>query len=706
MHSDSTISTKTTKVVYGEEGCEAIDIPPENVEEPNAERNSPKEKSTLTVKRSLKSRSMDSGMKRSLAKQEMAKRMAMGWILLNAACPKCTMPLMADTQGENEMCVSCHTSEMEEKNPAGTESAKPSKRERSDPGGDESTLEEAELSVRNKKDSDGATKDIDIVTSDSSISVAKQSIEIPTNEDDDGKSRARAMWSTMTKTRTSRKLVPPRHDPPAVQGHTVRRKEAQDCEQSTIHTQRQPSKKASLWLSAGVLASSFLMGQSTNDQEEKADPVEVKQIKKNSTPRADPDASMSNVLRNKVFGGEKKVGSSPLDVLSDNRKNRGGVKLDPDGPKEEEEEASLGSKDGTSEESSVAVSEVELEPSDDTEDEAVESTLMKSRGPSPEDVASMFSSRGAKSETSSELSESTGDIQIVRMPNSATSTVELKHTPTGTDESEILSLAIPPGFDINNQDALRQLLAAAKKGMPLTVKTSLDEIEEETHIGRAASPGMSEARLPMNSPLSPENQERRRSRTFGSRSQRLATINNSKKTTKKSEESSALMSENGTKVSEISQESRSLSSLRQNKSLGVSTATGDSYTTPILISSPQSRELKSRNYQLATSSTGSQPETIIVLDDVIEDEDAYDFAPKQETEISDHASVTSEAIDALLLRIEETQTQLALAGDEEDSLEKREKLARLLEQLSAAAAAVEEMDPDCTSQADTTSIVS
>ena len=55
-------------------------------------------------------------------------------------------------------------------------------------------------------------------------------------------------------------------------------------------------------------------------------------------------------------------------------------------------------------------------------------------------------------------------------------------------------------------------------------------------------------------------------------------------------------------------------------------------------------------------------------------------------------SVTSEAIDQLLARIEDTQVELVAAEKEEDGIQKQERLKELLNRLSIAAAAIQELD--------------
>lgn len=55
-------------------------------------------------------------------------------------------------------------------------------------------------------------------------------------------------------------------------------------------------------------------------------------------------------------------------------------------------------------------------------------------------------------------------------------------------------------------------------------------------------------------------------------------------------------------------------------------------------------------------------------------------------------SVTSEAIDHLLARIEDTQVELVAAEKEEDGIHKQERLKELLERLSVAAATIQELD--------------
>lgn len=45
--------------------------------------------------------------KRAIYSKEIGKRMLLGWILVDASCPKCIMPLMMDDLGNNDICVVC-----------------------------------------------------------------------------------------------------------------------------------------------------------------------------------------------------------------------------------------------------------------------------------------------------------------------------------------------------------------------------------------------------------------------------------------------------------------------------------------------------------------------------------------------------------------------------------------------------------------------
>eukprot|EP00537_Pseudo-nitzschia_pungens_P002223 CAMPEP_0172363502 /NCGR_PEP_ID=MMETSP1060-20121228/6846_1 /TAXON_ID=37318 /ORGANISM="Pseudo-nitzschia pungens, Strain cf. cingulata" /LENGTH=1179 /DNA_ID=CAMNT_0013086253 /DNA_START=103 /DNA_END=3642 /DNA_ORIENTATION=- len=45
--------------------------------------------------------------KRAIYSKEIGKRMLLGWILIDASCPKCIMPLMMDDHGNTDLCVVC-----------------------------------------------------------------------------------------------------------------------------------------------------------------------------------------------------------------------------------------------------------------------------------------------------------------------------------------------------------------------------------------------------------------------------------------------------------------------------------------------------------------------------------------------------------------------------------------------------------------------
>eukprot|EP00522_Entomoneis_paludosa_P012336 CAMPEP_0172453996 /NCGR_PEP_ID=MMETSP1065-20121228/11110_1 /TAXON_ID=265537 /ORGANISM="Amphiprora paludosa, Strain CCMP125" /LENGTH=1418 /DNA_ID=CAMNT_0013206253 /DNA_START=72 /DNA_END=4328 /DNA_ORIENTATION=- len=619
--------------------------------------------------------------KRQVVSKAVEERMAQGWILLNAACDECAMPLMADTSGANEICVYCGRTEEPTKDV-------------------EEQEEEMEKRTAVDPDTDSPGEEEAIADEIPQSQTDRTSILIPSRGKGTKNSRARAMWSTMSKNRIGRGRNPDeqaasKSDPPAVQGHTLRRRNARDCEHSQI-MHRHPHT---------ALGNDSLSSRK-KDPSDGSDEIDGHKQPEDPVSSEGATAAALSTEEN----SEETHSDGELVVGSNGRK-------DP----EEGQSLSFSSMDGDKENAS---------------DPLLKNDKSKLRKP-----------------TCVITQDVDGQFDFVDLPDSPLSTVAVKHTPAGAEESEEFTLAIPPGFDINNKVALGQLIAAAKNGMPLNVETDFED-ERGQRIERVESPGMSAALVPLRedwnaSKKSPpgkfeysSDQARTKTRVTPevmglSNRSRLSSKSGqiTAQTTRSSKSKSLSVTSSQTPVSGLSldthhseehdnrivlQEAESVHSPCSNdidvsvhdhvevsrahsnassfidvstlsKTSGVSE--GSSYVTPIIITSESSRERKERrkkNYTVSTEASSASPETIIILEDEAEEED--NFAAKEENSV--HESVTSEAIDALLNRIEETQAQLAAAGDEEDSIEKREKLAELLDRLSAAAAAVEELDDD------------
>ena len=60
-----------------------------------------------TANRTVQQLQEDFESKRNMVSKEIGRRMIQGWTLLDASCPHCVMPLMADTEGNGEICVLC-----------------------------------------------------------------------------------------------------------------------------------------------------------------------------------------------------------------------------------------------------------------------------------------------------------------------------------------------------------------------------------------------------------------------------------------------------------------------------------------------------------------------------------------------------------------------------------------------------------------------
>jgi len=551
--------------------------------------------------------------KKKVASNVIESKMSEGWIVLNSPCPTCAMPLMVDASGQNETCAYCSLSSAREEDTHDIP-----KQQSVDPEAPSSyesmtmatfaTPHEAVEEPPNKpvEDPAPATK-----------------VKSETN-----RNNVRGMWSAISKrrmTRVAREHTSKQNDPPAVQGYTLRRRNAKDCDQSVAVVQKSPSQPEHI---------------SETSQEQ--DPVD-------NTNKQDPLASSEELIEQKriLYPSENlDEQSSGLDapIESDNFSRQKAL---------------------------------------DVDDAPIESDTIsrpKTRGPSPESLG--VDSIAARSTIAVDARVENGSNFHLPSPLSAAA---VKHAP---EEAKKFTLGIPQGFDVYNEEAVRNLIAVAQNDVSLSVDTDVDTEEEAHHAGGVASPGMSEVAIPAHysvkrAPnLTPEGIGR-----FGFSRKAMFSSNNPPK----SDLPSSAWHDSQVD-SHLSQDGM-VSKAADRSEVSV----GSSYVTPIVITSQSSRERRElkKNYQVQSGSRSSaSPETIIILE-----EDELSRVAGDST--TGHESVGSEAIDNLLSKIEKTQAQLAAAADQEDSIETRERLAELLDQLSAAAAAVEQLDDDnYTSQTD------
>ena len=743
--------------------------------------------------------------RRQVASKEIGKRMSEGWIILNSSCPQCSTPLMADTMGQNEICVMCGPIGGEENDTNDRESSAVSVAQ------SDSTLYTASSYASAMK---RAPMDPGVVESfDESISEQASDMQTYLKStssmmgNNHQRNSARAMSSAASKKSDSRmdnESVP--SDPPAMQGYTLRRREAQDCDPVTKSIKRE-----------------IHAFQSLSSDARKKDPSEKLRKARPDAPR-DPESAVE--MREHPSTNESRT---KTDMVESQRKlaaEQDDVRRDPyDISHQRSPQSAIVEPWGTSDAQDLAEHESERSREEPPALEQTESDADSEVAVSRDRVRQPFDNEHFAGDSVSVNESDTKKTRthtgaLDQEPSSPMSTGTVRHEAgkiivEGAEENEVFTLAIPAGFDVNNEIALRQLIAAAKRGIPLNVNTDLHH--DELHLHRAASPGLSAARAPRfplsdgksmsgatvdttsqpserfayspssskaRARITPENMTRSRgstktAKTTASTSKfsgftpeqplsvrsssavvkrgqmtRLASFSENTETTHSlaseteghsnvsptmrrggnqrfptspsennsiddqyesnstdagSEHSSSSSGSSsyeeekalhrtrrshpiGHGMSELSSRSNTTSSevysaLNHKKPLNsqYNASSGGSSMTPIYVGSDT---MKPRlNYSVRPEASHS-PETIIILDEVIEEEPELVTTPS----VSETPSVTSEAIDALLNRIEETQAQLAAAGNEVDSQAKRENLARLLGQLSAAAAAVEELD--------------
>ena len=758
--------------------------------------------------------------RRRIASKEVGSRMAQGWILLNNGCPKCATPLMADPSGITEICVLCGFA-----------------KEGQDEVATHSTVHTDYSSYRSKKKREA----VDPVTNESirgESSAAKVGVE------DDGSghnlsraSNARAMWSSVAK----RNLT--RNDPPAVQGYALRRRQALDCDPETRNrSKRSPDATA-------VRLNTKEKDPSDNWRE----PVAAR--------RRDPESS-SELKMYLSKEPEPSIGNCGSLSAPDSHSS-GYSEME---PTERDVEGQIAERSIVITELQTASKSMDNEHLGEEAEDHLKEELVAKQCDS-DDASDVAVSQDQQEQVQISV---VGKLKMGKVQKLHPSAVEEEGSPLsaaavrhesgdilveGADEDEVFTLAIPGGFDVNNEVALRQLIAVARRGIPLNVDTDVEHHNEE-HLQRViASPGLSVARAPQllsssgtetsrpsekfidgnQSPISSSSTSRSKSRSRIApeniaRSRRSAKMSKKPASTNRvspavgftpeepcsirsssnmksqyvlkpssaSVETQSIRSSSGlhgtltsssnirvrtvpsTHVSGIirspspviettrSQASPSnrdaqssvLSPVLDEANSARSTSTNDwnsydgdeerhtssyqslnspnaveasstfsspylsrfhglshsfhkassstnetcgSSATPIYVFENEHREGR-QQYRIEQGDADSSPETIVILDEGIEEEEPdlvtttsdHDDDDDDDDENNNSESVTSEAIDSLLDRIEETQAQLAAAGKEEDSEAKRVKLTELLDRLSDAAAAMEELDDNST----------
>jgi uncharacterized Zn finger protein (UPF0148 family) len=304
------------------------------------------------------------------------------------------------------------------------------------------------------------------------------------------------------------------------------------------------------------------------------------------------------------------------------------------------------------------------------------------------------------------------------------------------DYEEILTLEIPKGFDVSDETALRQLIAQAKVCHP--AKYSAPGVEQSQMINQDArwgchlpspgltasppgslrvdiidtmteqqhseptmtegsyrhmpSPGISTASLPLKSPASyrpPRSTAAPQPLlvVHTSRSQLRPRITpESMDRTRPSSRSRASCRSRMSSVGEDSDSSSfdyvhmySHSHSQQSETSRIPIAPPGAYSSyRVEKPSPESPEI--------IVIGGPQQPVITMIDDLI----SLGLKSLAATSVAD--SISTAALDALLARIEQTKYKLDAAGDEPDGVEKQEKIAGLLQELSSAAAQMEMLD--------------
>jgi uncharacterized Zn finger protein (UPF0148 family) len=311
------------------------------------------------------------------------------------------------------------------------------------------------------------------------------------------------------------------------------------------------------------------------------------------------------------------------------------------------------------------------------------------------------------------------------------------------DESQVFAIAVPKGFNVGEGRAVTEILNAAKQSeaknkAPLQEEEILSPDEQSTTGYRLPSPGLTEASFPGMSPGSqnlrcPDGESAsQRTRPWGNCS---PTLNSNKPPpahrSKQSlrdpcpiNDKQGVFSSGGSSTSSGSARRRVTPELPAGKPRGIARCR----STPRLkrrgvwkrpavspIKESQSAPTKAFNFDnQSTVSASSSASSVMQLrvpmsngsrpystsSDTSEDENIPEFAeclsPLEDIDagstLSNTRSVTSEAIDQLLMRIEETQKELQETEKEKDGADKQERLKELLDRLTQAAEAIQELD--------------
>jgi uncharacterized Zn finger protein (UPF0148 family) len=667
--------------------------------------------------------------KRTIVSKEIGKRMLQGWKLLNLTCPTCLMPLMIDENDEHEICVLCGMVA------EGLQST-----------GTESTMQPT-LSFKSTEDNESS------LTSPVNFTALVPMKQSETRQNDGIDAVPGDLISGLDSTQKPDEIVTESHK---LRQQSPRKSAAESSRKSVKEPSRKSSKKShkkSSHRSKEISVSKEIGSpRKSKNSTPKSSKEEIDYLVQDlpsighlaerikhrvNTPRSDPPAARGhNVVRKSMLEADAMKAGEVVEELVDVKYTSPGASddkacgpspsmvktFDCDPPKENLASAGVAtpfpahkacdpspSMKKIRYHAESGMTRHEKKPDASADSERVEPPI-NIRSPSIDPEASV-----------GEYSEQLG--------------TELINYCESPDYEEILTLEIPKGFDVNDEAALRQLIAQAKVCRPAkfdtadetqsktlnqdarrgchlpspgltdsppgSLRVDIDTMMEQHHAEPAMegryhhlqSPGMSTASLPLKSPAS----YRPPRSTTSAAPEPLLIVH-----TNRSQMRPRITPES---MDRTRPSSRSRASSRSGLySVGEDASESSSFDYVHVYSShlqSQARTSSSRIPPSSASSSGyrvekktpQSPEVIVIGGpDITLMDDLVSLGLKSLAATSNADSISTAALDALLARIEQTKYELDAAGHEQDGVEKHEKIAGLLQELSSAAAQMEMLD--------------
>ena len=566
--------------------------------------------------------------KRSAVSKEISVKISQGWTLLNLTCPRCVMPLMLDSHGQNEVCLVCGVVGSQEV--GGGHSVVTAATDASSAKSKDTTVgmpTEDEFSVQSRSKWHSLVKSETLDTSD------EQSKRSESSRSD---IKDRILRSSMHFRRES-----PRGDPPAARGHSV---------MSRTQLEVEDSRKDSYLLPLSVAT-----GDSAVD------------------------------VNAKAHGPSPSVSSQKMDS---------NTKTDKESHQKEDEPIIILVDDDVSHESSQNEGATEENCGDDHGKAVFVVAIPKSVDVSRGEAATQILKAAKSSESAAGLSidsrPSPGADSVYRLPSPGMTEASLPKmspssqrghtTPNSDPRSRAASRVSYTSSQKTHQwgntqeaKAKRHLSQPAASTQKMTDHRAHFTNQEIKQQGSFASSASGRRRVTPESPA----RRPRKDRIAG----RSTPVGTAYRIGRASPTDSPIMQSGYASMMRTKQPMRM--PLSESSSVVSSeSSSSSSCLLRVAVDKPESSSSSSAN------SGSVSPDILVCGGGPVINLDDMDVG----SIMSGTRSVTSEAIDQLLARIEDTQVELVAAEKEEDGIHKQQRLKELLGRLSVAAAAIQELD--------------